>query len=456
MTQHAHYGLLACLCICSASLGAASQPASRPVPPSPDFKVWVDYRGWVLENLCPRADGTAWALYRPILEDESAFEDSVNLFDTQEQHGLAPWAPAEHPDWEASYQASRRVVAQFRKAARDPRPLCYQLDGVVHMDTRETLTGSMVPWTGHYRMLHKTLFAEAWRIQGRAPSPQAMRDALQTSLCSARQLRQDPTLLHQLIASVTRQLAMYNARWALHHQVFKTQKEIQDTLDTLRAAAPSEEALNVAAEHAATLEMIQMLFPLDSEGRLRLDPKSLAFLREILGEVLPGVEKASETEVRSAIKTINTYFAELEPVLVLGMPQIKVADLTRLADKHLKSNVLCSLVVARFDKTYLILSRSEAERRATLLAYELALHKVKAGSYPATLAELTAAKGDDARVDPFTGKFFGYRLEKGQPLVYSWSENGKDDGGKHSPKWGDDAKGGPDDYVFWPPQPGHK
>ena len=456
MTQHAHHGLLACLCICSASLGAASQPASRPVPPSPDFKVWVNYRGWVLENLCPRPDGTAWALYRPILEDESAFEDSVNLFDTQEEHGLAPWAPADHPDWEASYQASRRVVAQFRKAARDPRPLCTPIDGVVYMVPGERIVGTYVRWTGLFRSLHRMLFAEAWRIQGRAPSPQAMRDALQTSLCSARQLRQDPTLIHQIIASVTRQLAMYNARWALHHQVFKTPKEIQDTLDTLRAAAPSEEALNLAAEHAAGLEIIQMLFSPDSQGRLRLDRISLALLHEISWEVPAEVEKASEADVRSAIKSTNAYFAELEPALALGMPRTKVTDIARLADKHLKSNVVCSFALAKLDKMYLILSRSEAERRATLLAYELALHKVKAGSYPATLAELTAAKGDDARVDPFTGKFFGYRLEKGQPLVYSWSENGKDDGGKHSPKWGDDAKGGPDDYVFWPPQPGHR
>ena len=85
---------------------------------------------------------------------------------------------------------------------------------------------------------------------------------------------------------------------------------------------------------------------------------------------------------------------------------------------------------------------------------ELALHKACTGAYPGQLGELKIADGDDVRLDPFTGKFFGYRLENGGPLLYSRSENGQDDGGKHSPLWGQEVKGGSDDYVFWPPQPG--
>ena len=58
------------------------------------------------------------------------------------------------------------------------------------------------------------------------------------------------------------------------------------------------------------------------------------------------------------------------------------------------------------------------------------------------------------RTDPFIGENFGYRLTPDGPTVYSFGENGADDGGVHHPKWGDGAKPGEsDDYVFWPPQP---
>ena len=58
------------------------------------------------------------------------------------------------------------------------------------------------------------------------------------------------------------------------------------------------------------------------------------------------------------------------------------------------------------------------------------------------------------RIDPFTGRYFGYRLTEEGPRIYSLSENGIDDGGIHSPRWDDKIENdaGSDDHVFWPPQ----
>ena len=57
------------------------------------------------------------------------------------------------------------------------------------------------------------------------------------------------------------------------------------------------------------------------------------------------------------------------------------------------------------------------------------------------------------RTDPFTDREFGYRVTEKGPIVYSQSENARDDGGVHSPRWGDDVdETGSDDYIFWPPQ----
>lgn len=50
------------------------------------------------------------------------------------------------------------------------------------------------------------------------------------------------------------------------------------------------------------------------------------------------------------------------------------------------------------------------------------------------------------------GNPFIYRLQNGQPLLYSVAANGRDDGGCHTGSWGDDGDSEPRpvDYVFWP------
>ena len=291
-------------------------------------------------------------------------------------------------------------------------------------------------------------------MQGRAPSARAMREALHTVLASARQLRRDPTFVSQAVALRCLQFDYSNARWALHHKVFETPAEIQNSLETISAVAPREEPLSFAEQHAIRLEMIQMLFPPNQQGRPRLDANGLGWLREALGENgPPELEKAGEADAWNAVKSTNAYYAELQAAWALGMPRTKVSDLRALCSKYVRPSVVCSLTLSDYVIAYRMQHRAAAEGRATLLAYELALHKAKIGSYPNALTELKLTTGGDVRIDPFTGKFFGYRLEKGQPLIYSWSENGKDDGGKHSPNWGDDDEGGSDDYVFWPPQP---
>ena len=56
------------------------------------------------------------------------------------------------------------------------------------------------------------------------------------------------------------------------------------------------------------------------------------------------------------------------------------------------------------------------------------------------------------RTDPFTGGQFGYRVDASGPVIYSLSENGQDDGGRHSARWDDEKNGDSDDFVFWPVQ----
>ena len=88
------------------------------------------------------------------------------------------------------------------------------------------------------------------------------------------------------------------------------------------------------------------------------------------------------------------------------------------------------------------------------MAYNVELFKARNGRYPGSLDELPADNIQHVRTDPYSGQDFAYRVNENGAMIYSLSENGKDDGGVHSPKWGDRGHAPEsDDYIFWPPQP---
>lgn len=81
------------------------------------------------------------------------------------------------------------------------------------------------------------------------------------------------------------------------------------------------------------------------------------------------------------------------------------------------------------------------------------LFKARNGRYPGSLDELPPEEVQDVRTDPYSGRDFAYRFTETGPTIYSLSDNGQDDGGVHSKRWGDDrSEGESDDHVFWPPQ----
>jgi hypothetical protein len=101
-------------------------------------------------------------------------------------------------------------------------------------------------------------------------------------------------------------------------------------------------------------------------------------------------------------------------------------------------------------RAHVLVARTEAWRRATQLLYALHCDHARTGHWPAKLSDLRSMPRL-CRTDPFSGKDFVYHVTIDGPLLYSVGMNGKDDGGKHDPHWGEKTDG---DYVFWPVQHG--
>ncbi len=97
--------------------------------------------------------------------------------------------------------------------------------------------------------------------------------------------------------------------------------------------------------------------------------------------------------------------------------------------------------------------RMKTGRQALLTTVAIMRYAQDKGSYPSTLAALTAdGYMSELPVDPYSDGAFGYRRTPDGFLLYSWGENQTDDGGRQ----GTGYNGQPrlymenGDWVFWP------
>ena len=88
-----------------------------------------------------------------------------------------------------------------------------------------------------------------------------------------------------------------------------------------------------------------------------------------------------------------------------------------------------------------------AERGGARIVLRIHAFKAEHGHWPKDLKETGASAS--IRRDPFSGQDSVYRLVDGQPLLYSFSVDGDDDGGWPAKNRAPDADG---DWLFWPPE----
>ena len=167
------------------------------------------------------------------------------------------------------------------------------------------------------------------------------------------------------------------------------------------------------------------------------------------------LRRLGPTQAQSAAEALQQHYPRLGEQFRTGYPQVTARDVKTLNQQFMKPNTVTQTFVPALDRAYLLNARNETGRRGTQLAWAVHLFHARNGRWPASLDELPA-DGSKMRTDPFSGRDFVYQLTQTVPTIYSSSENGTDDGGVHSSKWGDEESvketGGSDDYVFWPPK----
>lgn len=306
----------------------------------------------------------------------------------------------------------------------------------------------------------KQLLANGWRAEDGRVDPNVMIDAWATTLRSSNHLRQGFTMIEHLVGSATSGLTYEMARQALAQGVIPPE-QLGDALGVLRENAPPrrDPAALVAGELAFSLDVVQFAADMAGpDGKARFNPQRVATVAAYIGATPPESEQLSAVLAKDPAETaayFRSYYAEMAGLMRTGYPEVRSATLDETTERHVKDRPMEAVLLPSLGRYHALQARNEASRRATELAYAVQLYKAETGQWPASLAELPPDLAGQARTDPFTGTDFLYRIDASGPVIYSASENGRDDGGTHAPRWGEDKEreADSDDFVFWPPQP---
>ena len=435
--------------------------------PRPNFNSRVDYFKWWQEQLCGNPVDNAYPYYAKFMPGIPGIDPEVpawpevnNMFTNYEtRFPPGPWNPVDKPEWEISSQAVQGLLEQFREATLhkgysqevNEKHQALMDDGSGH----PLLLNMRLPLLSSHRSLVKATLADAWRTDDGAVSSERMLDAWKTTYRAAEHMNQGSTLVEELVSTAERNLIQKNARWALKHGVFKG-KELETAFDTLRNSDSGnpDPIKAVCGEHALAMDVVQSLFwPDENTGKITVDKEKLRECGLLGDEEISGLPKIEKQDVLEAIELFDSYYPALEQAMSIGYPDVRREDIDAISEEYVTKNPIAQAFLPGLSRVHTLRTRVETSRRATQLSYAAHIYKNRIGSWPASVEELSAELEPDMGIDPFTGEYFGYELTDAGPRIYSLGENARDDGGIHSPRWGDRSnEGESDDYVFWPPQ----
>jgi hypothetical protein len=446
--------MLVMLCLMSAlqTSAPASQPADCSFPPPPEWgKSTPDYFEWVADRIV-RNDSLAengaplfLELFGKMEIPEDRIDEELGFFGFRLSHGVnevavpAPWNPKDHPDWEESHEKSREALVRYVRATEKPFVLYpFFFEPGVKPEER-LLQHAVTPYLPYLRVYSSHLSEMAWRAPNGEVSADALVSACGANLRAARQLERIPLIRSHLAAGGMRVQAYEDLRFALHHNVFRSPRDIQACLEMLETCDPPPPPLRccLAGEAAVCFDMLYGAAdpsrpPLgrahfrDSLSLVRtrqIDaPSTAAHLVEYLQEAANFSERPYARESRVLASNLDTSGAEL--------------------------NMLTKMAFPAFGRLYFLDRRVQAERAGTRLLIHLHAWKHAHGRWPGSLDELRGSAAEPFVTDPFGNKPFHYRVESGKAMLYSVAADTDDNQGNHDWQWGDLWKG--HDYVLWP------
>ncbi|UCC31447.1 MAG: hypothetical protein JSU86_04055 [Phycisphaerales bacterium] len=443
---------VAVLCICTgcsrddskkdrdSSQGDALPAEDIDRPPKPNFTEPVDYLAWYsARNFDPDwPDGEQ--IYGEILaaaEDGTFPMPDGALKKQLSAAAKASWLADDKPELGRYLESLGPHLQSFAKAA--------EVDDVRWLYDAEFKSWWFDKWplSEPTRILTKGTLAEAWMTgDSSPPRAGALLRAWRITFCDARHVEYRGGVIPFLLNVAARATIYESIVNALDETVLKGD-DIKKTFDCMiKHDRPGDLAEAYRFDWMGVLAMLQELY---SGGRFSDAAAKRLGQAEYLppgGVSLPRPEKTA--------KRVDEWFLPFvrlaeKPWAIDAVKEAKALD--GREKKIFRHNPILSLYLAPLSRTYELGLRCEGMRRGTILTLVIHVFREEHGRWPDTL-DACGSDIKDVRVDPFSGEDFVYELRDGTPWLYSVGCDGKDDGGKHDPRWARRKPG--HDYVFWP------
>lgn len=415
-------------------------------PPPLTFDKHVDYLGWYDELVSKGKSNNALELYLKLsAEGKDGFHGPPTDIEAQFNEAMKrPWDAGEFPDLKHYLDHNESQFRLFKSATerkhfwqvRDPK-------------SRTLLDAIFLPSLGPSRTICKSLVVQGWMHDDH--QAEKMFANWQTIFASAWQFSQQPILLCQMVSTVERDLVFHQARLAAYAGIFD-EMNVSRAISILRECAPGMPRLDdsVVIEWGFALDVLQSIC---KSGKL--DLKQWKSFCRTVDTWPPSMNKevGRPIDPKETLDGIERYFSKLKSDVQIQPHRKQLQALKQLHEEFTlpkQQNAFLKVMLADYSRACELMMRSEVQRRGTMLVLALHEHKYKSKKWPDKLDSLTLVDLESLRIDPYSDKDFIYKVTPDGPLLYSIAADGKDNKGRHDPKWGESEGGG--DYVFWPVQ----
>jgi hypothetical protein len=455
------------LCNLVALVLTLAQPADL-WPPRPDFQNKIDYEAWVQDRIRGHNDPAENAadLYRQIFPRidnlEAPCPDGLLFGGLRGSFSPPrPWNPAEHPEWEASYQRTRETLETFRAAVARP---FYQFPRQENSDDlpwlRGLLPSRVMPHIPPFHGCILGLADAAWRAPGGQVDVAAFFDTCQTRLRAARQLEREPMIISMIAALDARYTVYEDLRYALHHNIL-TAAQRRQALELLeREDAPLPPfAHYLATECAAPLDLLQAMTQRGNDGQPEINHQRYAELAERAMPISPFAERPeppttgeiSGLDHRQTARRLLEHYVKLAELIERGYPRATREVVEMFEELAGRDDPFLRRFMPSVAQAHVLRTCCLAERNGARLVLALHLYHDEHGTWPTDLGQLPAERFRDFLADPCSGRPLVYRLSASGPLLYTVGLNGRDDGGEANLGWKAYwTEPPPGDGVFWP------
>ena len=410
--------------------------AADPPPPNPDRP--VNYVKWVNEKYGQGITENAADKY---MQAVAAFQPDDELKDFVRRTDPKKWTSAKRQRLQSWIEKNAASLDSFAAAARMSQ--CF-----IRFDPKsESLVEVMLPETAAIRDLGVLTATRARLCLLKGDIDGATEDIV-TLMRAGRHMQGQPFLIQYLVGlAVGAQgyQVLLDVPWLAHGPIDFDRIHLK-----LKGVdrAPRRATRQFECEKITAWDMAQR-FVHDTDGDGSYDTITMP---ADFGMGANSTSPINPQQFDVIIAEIDRYFEQVNNIFVTDYQESRkhAEDLNRQAI-NMKGTVI-GILSPSLTRTAVLVRIVIARRNAYRVIFYLHDYHAQHDRWPQNLAYALPSVTARKLNDPFSGKPFGYRIQDGEPLLYTVGENGVDDRGEIFRKNGRASWGKTGDYVFWPRQ----